>query len=577
MLVDVLLLLHICGLTLASDNTDKTATLCTSDACFTLHMDNVSFEDAHMKCKDNGGYLFTSKDNIEEAELQSILSRINKRYQSWDLKFWIGLKLCKGDCVIDRSILKGFKWISDTKTYEYSNWDKEPRSTCTEDRCVTIQYNLSRNNKLKWTDGSCKDTAYFACKFYFRGMCKPLSLAGQGKMHYTPPFSEIPLNEDSNLNLLPIGTFAEVNCNDNSKFFSICRAVNNWTDPGPFCALDKRNCDFQNGGCDHLCFDINASSVRCACKQGYELGNNKVSCIAKDHCQGSPCQHQCITKDEGFSCLCSKGYQLQNDQFKCIDTDECQMQACDDHYCINTQGSYTCICREGYKMVDGKCLDIDECTDYRCSQRCLNSQGSFSCHCIAGFTASADGHSCIDIDECLVNRCEYKCTNTLGSFKCLCQKNFRLHLNGLTCIRDLIIDSTATAAGGRRVPVTYSEMIEAHTMSMVEIKNKLQYTNSTNLYNVSITHEKPHRKVLSETNAQRGKTFNSRLLVCVIASVVPIVILIAVTFGLVIFRCGRSKRDSKKKSATADSYCWVSSGLETQFEKLNVSILTDDS
>ncbi|XP_062326174.1 complement component C1q receptor-like [Osmerus eperlanus] len=575
MFLNLLLLLHICGSMGTTDNI--AASLCSSEACFTLHMEKVIFEDARKKCEDNGGYLFTTKNNTEKAQLQSILSHVDGKNRRWDLTFWIGLKLRKGECVTDRSSLKGFKWISGMNFDQYSNWDREPLRTCTEDRCVTIHYDVSSNSELKWTDGSCKDTAFYACKFYFKEMCKPLSLARQGKIYYTPPFAKNPLNEANSLNSLPIGTFAEVTCGDDSssQIFTICKAMNTWTNPGPFCTSDNQSCDLKNGGCDHFCLDVKAGGVRCECKDGFELGNDQVSCEAKDYCHGSPCQYQCKTSGAGFSCVCPKGLQLDKDLIGCVDINECQMQACDDHDCVNTQGSYMCVCRVGYKMVGGKCHDIDECTESRCSQICLNSQGSFSCHCIAGFIASEDGHACIDIDECLNNvRCEYKCKNTIGGFKCLCPNNFRLHQNGLTCIEDLTIDSTAEPTGSRSISVTHGKTIESQTMSD-ELKNKHAYTDAPPSDNVSM-HEQTLGKVTLETNAPNSKTFNSRLLVWyAIGSVVPLVLLIAVTIGIVIFRCDRSKRNIKKKNLTADSYCWVSSGLETQLERLNGSVLTN--
>ncbi|XP_020344011.1 complement component C1q receptor [Oncorhynchus kisutch] len=575
MLLLILLQISVWGATGADTGGEET--VCTSNACFTFHIEGVSFEDARMKCVDNGGYLVTTKDKAEEAELQSILTQIDLRNRNLDYKCWIGLQLHKGDCIITGLSLRGFKWISGSETSQYSNWEKEPRSTCTEERCVLVYYSLSGRNDLKWTDGSCKEKAFYACKFYFKGMCKPLLLAGGEQVNYKLPFSANPLNEDNNLTAFPFGTYAEIRCNGNDHF-SICKltdGVYGWTIPGPFCATDKQSCGYKNGGCDHVCFDSDPGGIRCGCKDGYVLGQDRVSCDLKEYCHSSPCQYQCVTGQTGFSCVCPSGFQLDKDQFGCIDVDECQMNACDGNHCVNTQGSYTCKCNKGYRMVEGKCHDIDECTETRCPQICLNSEGSFSCHCIAGFTVSEDGHTCIDIDECLSNRCEDKCTNTIGSFMCSCHQHFRLHPNGITCIRDVTVVSTVETSNVYRDNDQHDETIDTITISKVELQNEPQFTDGPPQGTITqdITREEPSSKTTGTSwFTHNGSFLSSWLFIGIIASLVPLLLLIAVTSGIVMFRCSRSKREARKKIATADSYCWVASGIETQLEKFDGSL-----
>ncbi|XP_029568638.1 complement component C1q receptor-like [Salmo trutta] len=579
MLLLLLLQLSMWGATGA--DTGGETTVCTSNACFSFHMEGVSFEDARLKCHGDGGYLVTTKDKSETAELQSSLSKIDESHRYLDFKFWIGLKLRKGDCIIRDMSLNGFKWVSGGEYSQYSNWEKEPRSTCTEERCVLVHYSLWSHNELKWTDGSCKDKAFYSCKFYFKGMCKPLLLAGGEQVNYMLPFSANPLNGDNNMTAFPFGTYAEIKCNDNDHV-SICKltdGVYGWTIPGPFCGSDKQNCGHKNGGCDHLCFDSDAGGVRCGCKDGYVLGQDKASCGLKEYCHSSSCQYQCVTGPTGFSCLCPNGFQLDRDQFGCIDVDECHINACDGHPCINTQGSYTCRCKGGYTMVDGKCHDIDECTESRCPQICLNSEGSFSCHCIEGFTVSEDGHTCIDIDECFSNQCEDKCTNTIGSFRCSCHQNFRLHPNGITCIRDVTVVSTAETSSDHRDTDKHDETMDTITISPVELKNETQFTHGQPQDSIrhDITHDITQDRPSSKTIGMSGPThnynfFSSWLFICVIASVVPLLILIAVTSGIVIFRCSRSKKEARKKIATANSYCWVASGIETRLETFDGSL-----
>ncbi|XP_010877746.2 complement component C1q receptor [Esox lucius] len=527
------------------------ATLCTLNACFTFHREQVSFEDALSECKDNGGYLATTKGKREEAELQSIISQIDERHRRLDFDFWIGLKLPKGHCVVPDVSLKGFKWISESEPSEYSNWKKEPNATCTEDRCVFVHYFLSSREELKWTDGSCKRKAFYACKFYFKGMCKPLVLAGGEQVNYILPFSANPLNENNKLTAFPYGTYAEITCSGNVQT-SICNLMDgfySWTSPGPFCASGKPSCGYKNGGCDQLCLDGDDGDVSCGCKDGYVLDPDRKSCSLKDYCYRSPCQHQCVSGLTGFSCVCPNGFQLDEKGFGCIDVDECQNNSCDGHDCINTQGSFTCKCKDGYKMVEGKCRDIDECIEprSRCHQKCRNSQGSYSCHCIAGFTLSKEGHTCVDIDECLSNPCEDNCTNTIGSFRCSCHRNFRFHPNGITCIPDVNVLPTAESSSAGQ----QNETTDFITITTDGLTSSKPLGTSGSLHNDNV--------------------FSSWTFICVIASVVPLLLVIVVTSGIVIFRCRRSKRAARKKILTADSYCWVASGLEKQLAKCDRS------
>ncbi|XP_056152044.1 complement component C1q receptor [Lampris incognitus] len=565
-----------CSFCRAADH--DTTTLCTSDVCFTLHMDRVNFEDARKNCHHNGGYLVTIRDREEEAAFQSILSRIDRRHQENVLEFWIGLKLHKGDCVLPERSLRGFKWVSTNGDSKYSNWKTEPVGTCAEERCVMIHYTSSGRGNLKWVASPCKAPTFYACKFYFQGMCKPLPLLGPGKISYTPPFSEQPLN--SVLKALPLGTIADIWCSDNQSDYSLCKSLDDaygWTVPGPFCASGEPNCDFNNGGCEHLCVE-DAGGARCVCKEGYELDQDAFSCRPKDYCGDGTCEYQCVTGESGYSCVCPQGFRLDTNQHNCSDIDECRTQACEEHSCVNTHGGYTCKCERGYEMVGGKCRDVDECSESRCAHSCLNSLGSFSCHCHLGFALAADGYSCDDVDECLTSRCEFTCVNAPGSFLCVCPKNFGADDNGTTCA-PLSTDASTAAPSTEPVDRIARGKVAPEAQTPAEPQNRSLYTDAPAAEGVSTQREglRGNSSAGASRPMEIDEPLNARLLLllCVTGSAVSSLLLVAAAFAVVIIRRKRSRREATK-TATADGYCWVSSGLEPHLEKLYNSILTDD-
>lgn len=551
--------------TLGSLSRAETETLCASNTCFTLHTADVRFEKARRNCQEDGGYLMTLRDTAEEDALRTLLSHVRKQEA---LKLWIGLKLHRGDCVITDAPLRGFKWVSGEEDSVYSNWGRHPADTCTE-RCVSVTHSTSAGgNLLKWVDGSCKSNASYACKFYFKGMCKALALSGHGQITYTPPFSREP--QRNGMRLFPLGTYADISCRNQESHYSLCMNIDGayrWNKPGPFCGTGTLNCATNNGGCEHLCRQ-DSDGVSCSCKDGYELDEDGLSCTIQNTCSSDACEHQCVMAESGHSCRCASGFRLDSNQRTCSDIDECQSQVCGSNVCVNTEGSYRCACAEGYEMHAGKCSDVDECARSRCQHVCMNSIGSFSCYCHEGFTLSGDGHSCVDVNECSGHPCQYKCVNTVGSFRCKCPRGLRL--NGTACSAHASPAVPSPADPEQDTQENFTESISGTT---VELQHQSPHTDAPLADLVNVTHGDHHSNISMATGL--STTVNSRVIICVLGSVIPLLILVGVTLAIAMFRCSQSKKEAKK-NLTTDGYCWVSSGLDPRLEKLYDSILTDD-
>ncbi|XP_017332437.1 complement component C1q receptor [Ictalurus punctatus] len=549
------LIAMLCAL-LAAERATCVTSKCTDTACFTLHTEKVTFESARKNCSESGGYLITVRDDNDLQAVKSLLALAGKLLV--EEKVWIGLKLSKGSCVLSDKGLRGFTWISPdfptvSPVSSYSNWGMEPRSTCTEERCVSLS---AKTEELKWGDVSCNGHALYMCVYYFRGMCKPLSLAGPGEIHYTVPFLKVPLKQDGILAMLPHGTLAEINCTYDSDMnnYAMCKPHSDsesndrgahfvWEKPGPFCASAQRSCKNRNGGCDQLCSGDVDTGVRCECKKDYYLADNKVTCLLKDACSSSPCQHECTSKPTGFACTCRKGFELSEDKVHCKDVNECTQDICMGHICRNKEGGYECECKKGFKYVDGMCKDIDECAESACARhaKCLNSEGSFSCYCLSGFRTH--GERCVDIDKCLDQPCEGICSNTDGSYTCSCGPDLHLAENGISCVPD--------QKGGT-------------TSHDSEILNKLLDQTAVNTVTPHLNTEtttETHQSVRKD-----GSIVGSWVLVYALSSVIPLLLLITLTAVIVVHRWNRSRKDAKKKNATTDSYCWVSSGYTSQLE-----------
>ncbi|XP_030069689.1 fibulin-5 [Microcaecilia unicolor] len=215
------------------------------------------------------------------------------------------------------------------------------------------------------------------------------------------------------------------------------------------------------------------------CTNGFQMDRSTGQCIDVDECRTIPdaCRGEmlCVNQNGGYLCiprtnpvyrspyvnpyinpnapppapvpapnypsaprplLCRFGYQMDGNN-QCVDVDECASgghQCNPTQICINTEGGYTCSCTDGYWLLEGQCLDIDECRYGYCQQLCANVPGSYSCTCNPGFILNEDGRSCQDVDECATeNPCVQSCLNTFGSFLCRCEPGYELGTDGVSC------------------------------------------------------------------------------------------------------------------------------------------------
>ncbi|KAK7153308.1 hypothetical protein R3I93_011265 [Phoxinus phoxinus] len=532
-----------------ADGTDRVIPTCTAEACFTLYLKEKDLETASENCVNNGGNLVTMRNDNEFQSVKSALLAAEDSILNSTL--WIGLVLLKGRCTDFTEELHGFRWTSEPNESKYSKWKNKPLRTCTEKRCVST----SLADDLKWTDGSCKDRAFYMCKFLSKGMCKPIVMENPGDVNYNLPFLDKPQTQSEKLAMLPHGTWAEILCGgseDAESFLSVCDnkdGIFGWTNSERFCARDNRSCARKNGGCDQLCSETAGASVRCGCRERYYLTDDQLSCALRNNCENSPCESKCIPTATGFSCACADGFQLFEDDISCVDIDECHRSICGEHKCHNTPGSFLCECNPGFRIFAGKCEDVDECTESRCPQGCLNSQGSFSCYCHAGYDSLPDDRgTCTDINECLDKPCEDICLNTVGSFKCSCRENFVLAKNGISCVHDPTENAQNTPS-----PVHREEFVTKLSHLPVSFESTTINPPPLNKTNAKADSTKRRESLLG----------SSWILVCVLASVIPLVALIVV-ISVVLWK--RSKK-ATLKNTTADNYCWVSSGLDKERKK----------
>ncbi|KAM9316798.1 complement component C1q receptor [Gastrophryne carolinensis] len=565
---------------------EQGAAFCLDNACYTVHLEKIKFAAANKSCIDKGGDLVSIRSEEEAAPVHNLLFKLNNSTQlNYPLNLWIGLYLKKNTCVTKGPLLKGFSWTTGsagTSTSKFSNWVREPKSTCTREVCVSMILEMNSPNNFKWSDSSCStEMSGYICKFDFKGMCQPLALAGPGFVEYETPFSF----KSSSLTLLPFGTSAFVSCGHQGKgqaHMLLCKNVKDissnmyqWGDArpdralGPLCVSQELGCKYNNGGCEQECSEGQSKgSIQCQCKDGYVLAPDLVSCVLTDHCEPNPCDHNCTNHQHGYECTCSAGFVLAENKVNCLDVDECLEIHCS-KTCRNTVGSYQCLCDKGFIQHGTECIDIDECNNSICSQDCLNIPGSYLCSCHKGYSLGSDKMSCLDIDECLNNPCAHSCHNTPGSYVCSCPRGFSLSSDRISCVPEqqdpnvipyshkeddsLWNDMEATSISPRNMtkkPTPSSPPLDPM------LENKTREAMSTLRSNEEAY--SPSNSPVDQIVGEPGQRYSIVLLIAILGACAVVLVLLIVAGGILCYRRRNTKKkEAEKQATTTDNYLWV--------------------
>ncbi|XP_062947968.1 nidogen-2 [Cynocephalus volans] len=160
-------------------------------------------------------------------------------------------------------------------------------------------------------------------------------------------------------------------------------------------------------GCDRnaRCLPGTGVDYTCECAPGFQ-GDGK-SCVDINECDTGSHRcgpnSECINFKGSYRCECQSGYELADDRHTCIliapppssceDGSHCVPAAT--ARCIHYRGrKFGCTCLPGYTGDGHHCADIDECSENRChpAATCYNTPGSFSCRCKPGY--HGDGFQC---------------------------------------------------------------------------------------------------------------------------------------------------------------------------------------
>ncbi|GJP44567.1 hypothetical protein CLOM_g3946 [Closterium sp. NIES-68] len=188
---------------------------------------------------------------------------------------------------------------------------------------------------------------------------------------------------------------------------------------------------------------LNLTDVHCACVEGYVLSGGKCTdaCLVQA-CATKDTKSECLVNPQNKTdvhCACLNNYVLSGG----VCTDTCALKGCVGGTCDhNTDGSAFCYCNAdaGFVLLGDKLTCEHVCTIANCKNKDPNSfctwtkAGGATCPCMLGFNTPVGGGLCTD--TCTLKGCGAHSTckhRDDGSAFCVCDTGYTLQEDGVTC------------------------------------------------------------------------------------------------------------------------------------------------
>ena len=247
-----------------------------------------------------------------------------------------------------------------------------------------------------------------------------------------------------------------------------------WSRDGHFC-VGPKSCDAQatgGGRCDDRCFITREMESRAGrpschvfgerppvfphnnllerdlqviynCPFPKEPGADRTECVCPERFKETPdgtcsfCGHNQVAGADGLSCVCDSAH-AQTSTLPDGGPFCAPLVSCDFPFVPNHLG-VSCNCAAGYELLDGACVDVDECKpesgncagpgQYGFGRSCYNREGGFACHdCEEGTGPTPDGRWCRDVNECALGTdtcgANSVCHNVVNTFSCGCEAGY---------------------------------------------------------------------------------------------------------------------------------------------------------